>query len=91
MEIAELRILSLGAGVQSSALAMMAAHGDIEPVEAAIFADTQAEPEEVYQWLDWLEEKVSQARYPFPIHRVTAGNLYKDSLVGKTSARSGNR
>jgi hypothetical protein len=31
-----LRILSLGAGVQSSTLALMATHGDIEPVHAYI-------------------------------------------------------
>jgi hypothetical protein len=47
--------LSLGAGVQSSTLALMAAHGEITPMPvAAIFADTQAEPASVYRWLDWL-------------------------------------
>ena len=35
--------LSLGAGVQSSTLALMAAKGEIGPMpDAAIFADTQA-------------------------------------------------
>lgn len=51
-----IRILSLGAGVQSSALALMAKHGEISgdmPV-AAIFADTKAEPRRVYEWLNWL-------------------------------------
>ena len=39
------RILSLGAGVQSSTLALMAATGETEHrPDAAIFADTQAEP-----------------------------------------------
>lgn len=47
-------ILSLGAGVQSSTLALMAAAGEITPMpQAAIFADTQAEPASVYKWLDW--------------------------------------
>lgn len=91
METADLRILSLGAGVQSSALAIMAAQGDIAPIDAAIFADTQAEPKEVYQWLDWLETRINLLKYPFPIYRVTAGNLYEDSLEVKTSAKSGNR
>lgn len=89
METAELRILSLGAGVQSSALAIMAAQGDIPPIDAAIFADTQAEPKEVYQWLDWLEAIISTLKYRFPVYRVTAGNLYEDSLVVKTSTKSG--
>jgi len=43
-----LRVLSLGAGVQSTTLALMAAHGEIEPPDCAIFADTQWEPRAVY-------------------------------------------
>lgn len=40
-----LHIISLGAGVQSSAMALMATAGEIGPMpDAAIFADTQAEP-----------------------------------------------
>ena len=40
-----LQILSLGAGVQSSTLALMAARGEITPMpDASVFADTQAEP-----------------------------------------------
>ena len=38
------RFLSLGAGVQSSTLALMIAHGEVPMVDAGIFADTQAEP-----------------------------------------------
>ena len=52
--------LSLGAGVQSSTLALMYATGELSPMpEAAIFADTQAEPASVYEWLDWLETQLS--------------------------------
>src|SRR5688572_3380034 len=37
-----MEIISLGAGVQSSTMALMAAHGEIQPMpDAAIFADTQ--------------------------------------------------
>jgi hypothetical protein len=69
--------LSLGAGVQSSTLALMAAHGEVTPMpNAAIFADTQAEPASVYRWLDWLE-----AQLPFPVHRVTRGSLTEESLI----------
>lgn len=72
-----LTVLSLGAGVQSSTLALMAAAGEITPMpDAAIFADTQAEPDHVYEWLNWLEKQL-----PFPIHRVTAGSLF--DVIGK--------
>lgn len=38
-------VLSLGAGVQSSALALMASAGEIGPMpDFAVFADTQDEP-----------------------------------------------
>lgn len=48
-------VLSLGAGVQSTTLLLMACHGefDEQPVEA-IFADTGWEPAAVYRHLDWL-------------------------------------
>lgn len=69
--------LSLGAGVQSSTIALMAKHGEITPMpDAAIFADTQAEPASVYRWLDWLEGQL-----PFPVHRVSRGDLTEGSLT----------
>lgn len=72
----EYTFLSLGAGVQSSCLALMAAKGEIGPMpDAAIFADTQAEPESVYRWLDWLEKQL-----PFPVVRVTRGSITEESL-----------
>lgn len=45
----------------------------------AVFADTQAEPTSVYQWLDWLEKQL-----PFPVIRVTKGDLTADSLKVRT-------
>jgi hypothetical protein len=78
-------IISLGGGVQSSAMALMAAVGDITPMpQAAIFADTQAEPKEVYLWLDWLEKQL-----PFPVHRVTAGSLADMEMQIRVSKKSG--
>ena len=71
-----MNIISLGAGVQSSTMALMAAHGEITPMpDAAIFADTQAEPKAVYEWLDRLEKLL-----PFTVYRVTAGNLKREIL-----------
>lgn len=77
-------IISLGAGVQSSVMALMAAAGEITPMPtAAIFADTQAEPAGVYHWLDWLEVKL-----PFPIYRVTAGSITDAQLRLRNRTKS---
>ena len=48
--------IALGAGVQSSALAVMSAIGEhnVPHADVAIFADTQDEPREVYEHLDRL-------------------------------------
>lgn len=74
--------LSLGAGVQSSTLALMAAAGEVGPMPTgAIFADTQDEPASVYRWLDWLEKQL-----PFPVHRVTAGRLSDSALKMRVTA-----
>lgn len=71
-------IISLGAGVQSTTMALLAAHGEITPMpDCAIFADTQWEPKAVYTHLDWLETVL-----PFPVYRVTAGNLRKAVMAG---------
>lgn len=79
----KLRVISLGAGVQSTTMALMAAHGEITPMpDCAIFADTMWEPAAVYRHLDWLE-----AQLPYPIHRVTAGNLRSDTLAKVNSTR----
>jgi len=73
-----LRVLSLGAGVQSTTMALMAAHGEFEHMpDCAIFADTGWEPRGVYDHLDWLETILSSR---FPVHRVSAGNLRQDTL-----------
>ena len=68
-----LRVISLGAGVQSSVMFLMACHGEIAGVDAAIFADTQQEPDSVYRYLDWLEGQ--GARHGVPIYRVSGGDL----------------
>lgn len=79
-----LNIISLGAGVQSSTIALMAAHGEIVMPDCAIFADTGAEPKSVYLWLDWLEAKL-----PYPVYRVSKGDLASDELRIVRSKKSG--
>jgi len=70
-----LRVLSLGAGVQSSTLALMIHKGEIPMVDCAIFADTQAEPPKVYEWLKFIKKTVS-----YPVYIVTWRNLEQDIL-----------
>jgi hypothetical protein len=70
--------LSLGAGVQSTTLALMACDGTLPKPDFAIFADTGWEPRRVYDHLDKLAEVLTTAG--IPLHRVTAGNLRTDAL-----------
>jgi hypothetical protein len=81
----KLRVISLGAGVQSTTLALMAAHGEIGPMpDCAIFADTGWEPKPVYDHLAWL---VSPGVPPFPVHIVSAGNIRDGLARGAQGAR----
>lgn len=73
-----IRTLSLGAGVQSSTLALMAADGTLPKVDAAIFADTQWEPQRVYDHLAKLEKVLAGAG--IPLYRVTVGSLREDAI-----------
>lgn len=76
-----LRVLSLGAGVQSTTVLLMSLRGEIEPFDGIVFADTQAEPAEVYAHLALLE--VEAERASVPLVRVTAGSL-TDRLLDPT-------
>ena len=80
------RSLSLGAGVQSTVLALMAERGEygLPKPDVAIFADTGWEPPSVYEHLDWLEEQLS-----FKVVRVKAGNI-KDNILQGTSPDGNN-
>lgn len=76
---ADLTVLSLGAGVQSTTLALLAEDGTLPRPDYAIFADTGWEPRSVYEHLDRLEKALS-----FPILRVAKGNLRNDVLSEST-------
>jgi hypothetical protein len=67
-QMIKIRVISLGAGVQSTTMALMAAHGEISPMpDCAIFADTGWEPKAVYEHLTWV---MSPNVLPFPVHVV---------------------
>lgn len=75
----EITVLSLGAGVQSTALLMLSAEGVLPKLDAAIFADTGWEPESVYQHLDRLEKEIAIPA-GIPIYRVSGGNIREEAL-----------
>ncbi len=86
-----LKILSLGAGVQSSTIFMMSCLGEIEKIDAAVFADTGWEPKAVYKWLGWLMKQ--GVIYGIPVTIVQQGNIKEDALVSRVRgiAAEGNR
>lgn len=79
----DLRVISLGAGVQSSVLYAMAAEEQLGPLpNYAIFADTQQEPPWVYENLERLRARYGQR---IPIRVATAGNLGEAVRLGVNS------
>lgn len=77
-----MNLLSLGAGVQSSTLLLMALAGELEQdfgrLDGAIFADTGWEPAAVYAHLDKLETAMKTPGVP--LYRVSRGNIKTDAL-----------
>lgn len=77
----ELTYLSLGAGVQSSALLVCSALGlhGVPKADVAIFADTQGEPGYVYDYLELL--KAFGAKHGIAVETVTQGDLGGDFVA----------
>lgn len=74
----KINVLSLGAGTQSSAMALMAAYGDLSKPDYIIFSDTGWEPKHVYEWLEKLKKELD--KFGLEVITVTAGNIYEDTL-----------
>lgn len=80
-----MRVLNLGAGVQSTTVYLMYLTGEIKPlIDVAIFADTGEEPLSVYDHLRWIQSLGG----PEIIIR-SAGRLGDDLLHGRN--RTGGR
>ena len=76
-----LTVISLGGGVQSTVLALMAAAGEFNRVpDCAIFADTGWEPPSIYAHLEWLSGQL-----PFPLHIVDNGRSLRDDVRALTN------
>lgn len=76
---ATLRLQSCGAGVQSTAVALLIQQGKLPPIDGAIFADTGWEPKAVYEHLDRMEQEIFKPM-GVPLYRVSAGNIRSDVL-----------
>ena len=82
-----MRILSLGAGVQSSCLALMAQEGLTKhKPDFMIFADTGWEPKFVYEHVEYLKKAITIC----PIITVERGNLRED-LIRAANPEPGSR
>ena len=77
-----LRVLSLGAGVQSTAVLLMMIEGELPKADAVIFADTGWEPIAVYDHLKKLELLMAKNNLPF--YKVSAGNIREDFMKSET-------
>ena len=89
-----LTVLSLGGGVQSSVMALMAGEslpptgsgGAFDHVpDCAVFADTRWEPPSVYEHIEWLKDRLS-----FPLHVVDNGRSLREDVKALTN-HSGSR
>ena len=84
--IQSLTVISLGGGVQSSVMALMASGGAFGQLpDCAIFADTHWEPPSLYTHLDWLTERLG-----FPLYVVDNGRSLREDAKALTN-HSGNR
>ena len=80
-----LTVISLGGGVQSSVMALMASQGAFDAIpDCAIFADTHWEPPGFYTHLDWLAERLG-----FPVYVVDNGRSLREDVNTLTN-HSGN-
>jgi len=71
-----IRVLSFGAGVQSTTLLRMMIEGEIEPAKHVIFSDTGWEPQAVYEHMGNMRRLAEKAGMEF--HVVSKGNIRKD-------------
>lgn len=88
VERKDIIVISLGAGVQSTAMLLLSLRGELPRADHVIFADTQWEPASVYRHLEWLKEECAAAG--IPLHVVTKGSLKYGATDVRISKKSGN-
>ncbi len=80
-----MKVISLGLGVQSTAMYILSSLNKIERADHAVFADPGAELPRTYEILELLQDW-SKYNNGIPIHITTEKNLYKD-IVNKSNSR----
>ena len=85
---ADLKVISLGLGVQSTAVYLMSSMGILPRADVAIFADPQAEHQKTYDVLKWLQKwKTENNGIEIVVNKDR--NLLRD-ILKKTNSK-GNR
>ncbi len=59
----------------------MSCYGELENLDAAVFADTKWETKATYKWLKFLKKE--SKKHGIPLHVVKQGNIRKDALISK--------
>tara|TARA_R100000655_G_scaffold75355_1_gene114224 strand:+ start:1173 stop:2036 length:864 start_codon:yes stop_codon:yes gene_type:complete len=85
-----IRVLSFGAGVQSTALLLMSCKKLLPTLDYCIFADVGNEPKKVYDHLEWCKKEA--AKYSIPVITVkwTEKGL-KDDVLDNIGRKDGGR
>lgn len=87
-EKANLKVISLGLGQQSTALYLMSSISFVERADYAIFSDPGSESKATYEHLKWLK-KWSKQNNGIPIIHTGKKSIYKDLIHG--TGNSGKR
>lgn len=74
-----MRIISFGAGVQTTALAILAARGKSQRPDAVVFADTGAESPETYRHIEQFGDYLK--KYNLPFIKVAAPKTLYDKCM----------
>lgn len=83
-----IRVLSFGAGVQSTTLLYLALNGEIEPFDYVLFSDTGWEPRAVYAHLWKCAERCADGGVPLLV--VSKGNIRDDIMSAIGGSRCDN-
>ena len=76
-----LKVISLGLGQPSTTLYFMSSFGEVERADYAIFADTGAEADKNYEYLEWLL-KWADKNEGIPIIVTGKKTIYEDLIHG---------
>ena len=77
-----IRMLSWGVGRQSTAAMVMSLHGDLPPLDGAIFCDLEAERKSTYENLRFYTAYA--ASMGLPVFILYPGNIMEDILIART-------